>query len=117
VNDRTTEQEEQAARLDYLHAQVADKREAVQRSHAAINHCPALLVSSLNGETVTESGQRLSVADVTKGVDAIRAMHVLLTNELAELEKALRAERSRNPPRGKELMDTVEALSAGKRKR
>jgi len=57
------------------------------------------------------------VADVTNGVDATRAMHVLLTNELAELEKALRSERSRNPPRGKELMDTVEALSAGKRKR
>lgn len=90
LNDRT---QKVAALLERLQ----EKRAALGRSDEAVNHIPALLVSALNGEAYVGDGHRLSISDATKGADAIRAVHQLITSEVADLEKTLAEEAKRGP--------------------
>lgn len=72
-----------------METRLAQKREALTKSDAAINTLTDLIVAAANGEAVTESGARLSMSDAVRGADALRQVHAVITNDIETLEKQI----------------------------
>ncbi|MFD0667339.1 hypothetical protein ACT80S_06445 [Ramlibacter sp. MAHUQ-53] len=81
--------------LDALQARLAEKRIALEKSDAAINALTDLIVAAANGEATNEHGVRLSITEAVKGAEALRQVHAILSNEVADLERRIASEKRR----------------------
>lgn len=78
-----------------LKTRVENKRVALQKSDAAINALPDLVVAAANGDVQTEGGSRLTIVDAVKGASELRQIHQVLVSEIAALEEDILKVRKR----------------------